>query len=331
MNSVAVDIAPGTGAPGRLLEHAPESESLLADVLAGLRARPKKLKPIYFYDALGSALFERICEQPEYYLTRTELRILEQYAREIGTLLGPELRLVELGSGSARKIRALLGGLTRPAVYVPIDISRSAILDSAAEVAAHWPLLEVRPICADFTRPLRLPAAERKFARTVAFFPGSTIGNFERHDALALLGVIRQLVGSGASLLIGTDLVKDRGRLEAAYDDAAGVTRDFNLNVLRRLNREFDANFRLTAFRHEAYWDARAARIEMRLVSLVAQQVFIGGEPIYFERGEILTTEYSHKYTIGGFIALAASAGWHHERSFTDDSQLFALHLLQAG
>jgi dimethylhistidine N-methyltransferase len=305
------------------------SSALVDDVLAGLRSRPKRLQPLYFYDTLGSWLFERICDQPEYTLTRTELRILEESASAIGAAIGPNARIVELGVGSAHKSRVLLGGLARPAIYIPIDISRSALLEAANEIAAARPDLEVLPLCADFTQPLRLPRSERRFATTVVFFPGSTIGNFEEAAAITLLRQTRELLGGPASLVIGTDFVKEVGLLEAAYDDAAGVTREFNLNVLRRLNREFDADFRLQAFRHEALWDARAARIEMRLVSLIAQDVTVAGETFSFDQGEPLTTEYSHKYTTAGFARLAAAAGWRHEWTWTDPLEHFGVHLLR--
>jgi dimethylhistidine N-methyltransferase len=335
LDTQAREFAPKSGAsvragPAALLEYSAERASLRAELIAGLRARPKRIQPLYFYDALGSRLFERICEQPEYALTRTELRILEHYAPAMGERIGPDARVVELGAGSARKIRLLLGGLPRPASYVPIDISREALLAAAAEVSRARPDLEVQPVCADFTGALRLPRPDRPHACTLAFFPGSTIGNFEERAAVELLQRVRELVGRGASLLIGTDLVKDARRLEAAYDDAAGVTRDFNLNVLRRLNREFDADFRLAGFRHEARWDAAASRIEMRLVSRTAQRVRIAATTIAFERDEALITEYSHKYTIPGFRRLALRAGWRADQTWTDDAQGFAVHLLRA-
>ncbi len=309
-------------------DFSPERERFLADVLAGLGRERKELPCKYFYDERGSRLFDRICELEEYYPTRTELAIMEQHAGEMAEAIGPGCLLVEYGSGSSLKTRLLIDRLEAPVAYVPVDISREHLLRSAGALAERHPELEVLPVCADFTRPFELPRPATKPARDVAYFPGSTIGNFAEPEARELLGQIAALTGPGGGLLIGADLEKDADTLEAAYDDAEGVTAEFNLNLLARINRELEADFRLERFRHEAVWEPKRGRVEMHLVSLDEQAVSIGDARIRFARGESIHTESSHKYSVEGFAALAGSAGFRVERVWTDPGRLFSVQLL---
>jgi len=309
----------------------PAHEPLIADVLNGLRQTPKKISPMYFYDAHGSVLFDRICELPEYYPTRTEMRILQQHGRDIARCVGDDALLVEFGSGSSMKTRLLLDELPGLAGYVPVDISRSHLMNAAQGISASYPDLEVLPICADFTRPFLLPKPRREVSRVVVFFPGSTIGNFDPPAAQSLLKVMRGIAGIDGGLLIGTDLVKDPDVLVRAYDDAAGVTAEFNLNVLRRFNREMGADFDLTHFQHRAVWNAAASRIEMHLVSLRDQVVTLAGETIEFAAGESIVTEHCHKYTVPGFAVEAARAGWRASARWLDDRGYFSVNYLEAG
>ena len=304
---------------------------LTAQVLQGLAQRPKRLSPTYFYDAHGSALFELICRQPEYYLTRTELAIMRQYGAQIAQRIGSRALLLELGSGASLKTRILLDRLPDLAAYVPVDISRSALGTATRSIRESYPKLEVLPVEADFTRPFALPAARVEEARTIVYFPGSTIGNFDAGPAVELLALARSLAGSGGALIIGIDLVKDRELLLRAYDDAAGVTAAFNLNILERLNRELGADFDARGFRHAAVWNAAASRIEMHLVSLISQSVPLGGEEIEFAAGEPIVTEHCHKYTVSSFGALATRAGWRVRASWSDERRFFSVLYLESG
>jgi dimethylhistidine N-methyltransferase len=286
---------------------------------------------MYFYDALGSELFDRICELKEYYPTRTELRILEQHGNDIARFIGDDALLVEFGSGSSMKTRLLLDRLPSLAAYVPVDISRSHLMNAARSISESYPHLEVMPVCADFTRPFMLPTPRKPAARTVVFFPGSTIGNFDPPAALNLLRVMRRVAGDGGGLVVGTDLVKDVNVLTRAYDDAEGVTAAFNLNVLRRFNSEMGANFDLAQFRHRAVWNEQAHRIEMHLVSQRDQTVVLAGETLEFEAGEAIVTEHCHKYTVVGFANQAARAGWKATAHWLDDRGYFSVNYLEAG
>lgn len=315
-------------APDNLREPASGARLEAADALRGLRAAPKRLPPIYFYDSLGSALFERICEQPEYYLTRTETRILREAAGEIAGMLGEGVLLVEPGSGASAKTRLLLDRLAQPAAYVPVDISMSALLDAVHALRRDYPWLDVLPVCTDFTRPFELPRSLREHTRVAVFFPGSTIGNFDTLDAVRLLRTMRQITGPGGALVVGVDLVKDSARLEAAYADHAGITAAFNLNVLRRLNRELGADFELEAFEHAAVWVPALSRIEMRLVSRCAQRVHLEGETVEFAEGEYIVTEHCHKYTVDSFERLARAAGWVPRQVWTDRGRDFSVQYL---
>ena len=314
--------------PLELCDLSPERERFLSDVLEGLARSAKTLPCKYFYDARGSALFDRICTLPEYYPTRTELAILRRHAGAMAAAIGPRCLLVEYGSGSSTKTRLLLDRLADPAAYVPVDISREHLLQSAAALAAHYPRLRVIPVCADFTRPFALPDVPDA-ARAVGYFPGSTIGNFAPADARKFLADVAEQCGPGGALLIGVDLTKPRSVLEPAYDDARGVTAEFNRNLLRRANRELGADFDLAAFDHRAFWNASLGRVEMHLVSRRDQVVRIAGQAIPFAKGESIHTENSHKYELAGFAALAAAAGFTVERAWIDDAELFSVQLLR--
>ena len=300
--------------------------TFLEDVLHGLSERQKTLPCKYFYDAQGSQLFDRICTLDEYYPTRTEHAILTERRYEIADLAGPGAALVELGSGSSVKVRILLDALDRPAAYIPIDISRAHLLAAAAGLAADHPGLSVVPVCADYTKPFPLPDAAA--GRRLGFFPGSTIGNFDPAEARTFLAGVAETLRPGAGLVIGVDLKKDRAILEAAYDDAEGVTAAFNLNLLRRINRELGGDFDLDGFAHEARWNETAGRIEMHLVSRSVQTARVGGRVFTFRAGESIHTENSHKYSLDGFHTLAKAAGWHPVKAWTDDGGLFSVHYL---
>jgi L-histidine N-alpha-methyltransferase len=323
----------GTPAERQSADWLVAAPSLVEDVLRGLQSTPKRLSPTYLYDERGSQLFDQICELPEYYVTRTETRILETHAQQIAGCIGDNALLVEFGSGASTKTRLLLDRLPSLAAYVPVDISRSHLMAAAHRISAAYPHLEVLPACADFTRAFPLPKPKRPPSRVVVFFPGSTIGNFDTPAAIELMKVMRRLTGprsagSGGALVIGFDLAKDPAVLERAYDDSAGVTAAFDLNVLRRLNRDLGANFDLRRFRHQAVWVPAASRIEMHLVSTVAQKVTIAGEVLSFGENEHLITEHCHKYTPASFAAQARAAGWTAQRTWADEQNYFNIQYL---
>jgi dimethylhistidine N-methyltransferase len=309
-------------------DYHPSSASLMSEVLAGLAATPKALPPKLFYDHRGAQLFERICELPEYYLTRTEIAILERHAGEMAALVEEDACLVELGSGAGVKVRLLLEHL-RPAMYVPIDISRQQLRSSAEALAADYDWLEVHPVCADYCQQLNLDFFPEGAGR-VAFFPGSTLGNFEPDAAVAFLANLRNLLGEGGSLLLSIDLKKEVKRIEAAYDDAAGVTAAFNLNILGRLQRDLDAHIDLNGFRHQAFYNRQQGRVEMHLISRRAQSVVVGGHEFSLDEGETIHTENSYKYSIEEFQALARRAGYRPLRVWTDLEALFSVHFLRS-
>lgn len=300
----------------------------LADVWDGLGATPKALPAKYFYDAAGSDLFERITVLPEYYPTRTELRILDERGGDIAALLPQGTALVEFGSGSTVKLRRLLRHLPGLSAYLPVDVSGAFLAEQAETLRGDFPDLVVEPVTADFTRPFALPDGYQQKA-LAGFFPGSTIGNFEPCEAARLLDVFGRILGPGATLVIGVDLVKDRAVLEAAYDDAAGVTAAFNLNLITRINRELDGAISPDTFAHRAFFNAEASRIEMHLVSRRAQTVHVAGRSFAFAEGESIHTENSYKYTLDGFRALAARAGWASVEAWTDRDGLFSVHALR--
>jgi dimethylhistidine N-methyltransferase len=306
----------------------PSAGAFAHDLRQALGERPRSISPKYFYDARGSELFDRICELPEYYPTRTELAILSDHAREIAALMGPRAEVVEFGAGSLRKVRLLLDHMEQPACYRPIDISGEHMARSAAALQRDYPGLEVQPVVADYTRDLRLPPALSGGQR-IGFFPGSTIGNFTPSEALRFLeGAVRLL--RGGALLLGADLLKDPAVLHAAYNDAQGVTAAFNLNLLERANRELGTRFVLDQFAHSAFYNAPRQRIEMHLVSRRRQQVALGEECYEFEEGETLHTENSYKFTIDGLRGLAERAGFRPGPVWTDPDSLFSVHWLNA-
>jgi dimethylhistidine N-methyltransferase len=301
-----------------------------ADVLRGLSAVPKEIPCKYFYDEAGSKLFERICELEEYYLTRTELAIMERHAAEMAALIGPACLLIEYGSGSSVKSRLLLDRLDAPAAYVPIDISRPQLQKSAAALARDYPRLEILPVCADFTRPLDLPASTRKPPRRVVYFPGSTIGNFTPDEAVKLLRRTARLGGAGSGLLLGVDRKKDPQVLHAAYNDGQGITAAFNVNLLTHINRELGADFQTEQFWHYAYYNPTEGRIEMHLVSRRGQAVRVAGEEFALAEGETIHTEYSYKYSPADLRHLAAAGGYEVRHTWTDDRDYFSVLYLVA-
>jgi dimethylhistidine N-methyltransferase len=299
-----------------------------ADVLAGLSSPRKRLPSMYFYDATGSTLFDAITELPEYYPTRTEVGILRAVAGEMAARCGPRCLLVEFGAGSLTKVRLLLDRLDRPAGYVPVDVSGDHLRAAAAALSDEYPALDVIPVEADFTGPFSLPRV--RTARRVVFFPGSTIGNSDPHEADALLHRTARLVGPGGGLLLGVDLRKDAEVLERAYNDAAGVTAAFNRNILVRINRELGADFDPGAFRHRAFYDTGRSRIEMHLVSAAAQRVRVGDTVFAFRPGETIHTENSYKYDVAEFAARAAGCGLRLDVTWTDARHQFAVLYLAA-
>ena len=318
----------GRSARLRLHDFAPERADFRAEVLRGLRQPRKELPCKFFYDERGSRLFDQICALEEYYPTRTELGIMRERAPEIAALLGPGALLVEYGSGSSTKTRILLDALDTPPGYVPIDISKEHLLRSSAALARAYPDIEVLPVCADYTRTFTLPLPRRPIARRVVYFPGSTIGNFDRESARRFLRQIAELCMPGGGLLIGVDLRKDPLVLHRAYNDREGVTAAFNLNLLARINRELGADFQLDRFAHYAFYNPTEGRIEMHLTSLAEQTVHIGDEAIPFALGESIWTESSHKYTVGEFAHMAAGAGFALQHVWTDPQQLFSVQYL---
>ena len=310
----------------RFYNFLPEGNSFLDDVLTGLARPQKTLPPKYFYDARGCELFERICTLPEYYPTRTELAIMREHAAAMAKFLGPDCQLIEFGSGSSTKTRILIEQL-QPPLYVPIDIAGEAIKAATAGLAQAFPWLNINGVCADYTKPLTLPEfVGVPIRRKAVYFPGSTIGNFTPLEAIEFLKLARRMVGAGGALLIGVDLKKDKQVLDAAYDDAAGVTAAFNLNLLQRNNRELRGDFQLRRFRHKAFYDEGKGWIEMHIESLASQIVHVGGERFRFGAGETIHTEISCKYSVEGFQAVARSAGFAPAQTWIDADQLFSVH-----
>jgi len=312
----------------QLHECEPELDTFRDDVVQGLQQPGKSIPSKYFYDERGSQLFDQISELEEYYLTRTEMAIMRQYAAEMAEHIGPGCLLIEYGSGSSRKTRLLLDHLREPAAYVPIDISREHLARSAATLASDYPDLHVHPVCADYTGPFTLPACDRPVTRRVAYFPGSTIGNFSIEEAGAFLKQVAALCGKGGGLLIGVDLKKDPAVLARAYNDRQGVTAAFNLNLLERINRDLGTDFQLDQFRHQATYNQELGRIEMRLVSRQPQVVHLGDVAIPFSEGEAILTECSYKYALDEFAQLAAPAGFMVERVWTDERCFFSVQYL---
>jgi dimethylhistidine N-methyltransferase len=305
-----------------------EENSFLHDVIAGLSSRPKWMAAKHFYDTEGSRLFEKIMQLPEYYPTRSEMQTLRENAAAIAELIPEGAALVEFGAGSNAKIRLLLEAAPQIAVYVPVDISAEYLEEEAEALRRDFPRLKIFPVAADFTKRFELPPKLRTMPR-VGFFPGSTIGNFEPLAAVSFLRNAARILGTGASFIVGVDLVKDERVLHAAYNDAAGVTAAFNLNLLARINRETGADFDLAAFGHRAFFNDARERIEMHLVSRKPQMVTIGGRAFAFEAGETIHTENSYKYTREGFRDLARQAGWIEHALWTDPDGNFSVRALK--
>ena len=313
----------------RVIDSPDHLKSFRDDVFEGLSREQKELPCKYFYDDRGSELFNTICGLDEYYPTRTETALLRAHGSEMADLIGPGACLIEFGCGSLLKTRLLLDALRSPAAFVPIDISADHLMQSVAALAADYPDLEVWPVVADFTCPVRLPDKVRKARKNrVGFFPGSTIGNFDHAGAADFLATVADMVGGGGALLIGVDLKKDEDILVLAYDDAQGVTAAFNLNVLERINRELGGGFDTTAFRHRALYNGAEGRIEMHLVSTRDQTVTVHDRDFTFTEGETIHTENSYKYHVEEFSSLAAGAGFRTARTWVDGDEMFSLHYL---
>ncbi len=319
-------------APGivRFYNFLPSDATFLEDVVAGLSRTPKGIPPKYFYDEQGCRLFERICGLPEYYLTRTEMAILREQAADIALFTGPDVQLIEFGSGAEEKTRVLIEAL-QPSLYMPVDIAGETLRSASRELSAAYPWLNIAGLCADYSRPLSLPEfVGLPIRKKVVFFPGSTVGNFTPAEALVFLRQARRVAGTGGILLIGVDLKKDKALLDAAYDDPAGVTAEFNLNLLERINRELGADFHPHRFRHKAYYDPDLGRVEMHLESLYSQFVNVAGHRFAFGAGETIHTEISCKYSVEEFRDLGRRAGFSPEKLWCDPAQLFSVHGMMA-
>ncbi|HET6432209.1 L-histidine N(alpha)-methyltransferase [Dyella sp.] len=310
----------------------PPDNLVLEIVQRGLRASPKRLPSWLFYDERGSQLFEQICEQPEYYLTRCEIALMQSLGAQIAQSLGPDVRLVEYGSGHAIKTDILLQHLDAPVAYVPVEISPEPLRLSVQRLAERFPHVPMQPLCADFTKALRLPISPRAARRTVIYFPGSTIGNFDAAEAATLLRKMRSEMGERGGLLIGVDLKKDPALLEAAYNDAAGVTAEFTLNMLAHVNHATGSQFNLAQFRHRARYNPMAGRIETHIVSTAEQSVSVGRQLVRFRDGEAMQVEYSCKYSVEDFAALARRAGLEVRDVWLDPERMFSVqYLVRAG
>ena len=317
---------------GRTISHdfKPTLDSFLTEVLTGLRKPQKELPSKYFYDERGSQLFERICELKEYYITRTEAAIMQAHIEEMVELIGSHVLVIEYGCGNCEKVRFLMDHLHDPVAFIPIDISQDQLLQVTKELDSVYPQLQVLPICADYTSSFELPVPKQESKRTVVYFPGSTIGNFDPIPAKHFLEHIASLCGSGGALLIGVDLKKDPAVLHSAYNDSEGLTAAFNLNLLERINRELDSDFQLDGFEHYAFYNPRESRVEIHLVSKKSQVVHIDGETISFARGESIWTENSYKYNLDEFEQMAAAAGFRVERVWVDERRWFSVQYLTA-
>lgn len=309
----------------RIFDHEPKMANLRDEVFEGLSATPKYLPSKLFYDERGSRLFDQICDLEEYYPTRTEMSILEENIGEISKFLGENCLLVEFGSGTGAKTKYLLDHLENPAAYMPIEIDCSILEKSALAKNERYPEMEVIPVCADFFDRIKLPKVTHEVEKTVAFFPGSTLGNFRWEEALNFLRNVAIMGGPGGGMLLGIDLQKDIDVLERAYNDAKGVTADFNLNLLQRINNELEADFDLDAFKHYAYYNREQGRIEMHIVSLHDQEVHIGAQRFSFAKGEHILTEYSHKYDLDRFAEVLDDCGFEIGRIWTDERDYFAV------
>ncbi len=317
-----------TSAPLRVVDYAPV-DSFASDVLSGLQQANKAIPCKYLYDERGSQLFEQICELEEYYPTRTETAIMRRHGREIARLLGTHVTLIEYGSGSSTKTRRLLDHLESPTAYVPIDISREHLVRSARRLMRRYPELDVRPICADFHQPLKIPKPRKPSRRRAVYYPGSTIGNSPPEEAVTFLQMAAEQCGRGGALVIGIDRKKDRAVLERAYNDAEGVTAEFNLNLLRRINRELGADFQRDRYEHRARFNEEEGCVEIHIVSMQEQHVSVGDVTIELADGEAIHTENSYKYDLDEFEQLARKAGWQGVHWWSDEDNLFSVGYLE--
>jgi len=306
----------------------PKLSDLKADTLKGLLDQPKYLLAKYFYDQTGSKLFNKICEQKEYYITRTEIKLLQTHAKDMVHLMGKNCLLIEFGSGNSNKIKPLLKELGPSSGYVPIDISKAQLMSSAIELSKDFPWIKISPICADYTHLSTLPLKDLPKERVV-FFPGSTIGNLNPYPMKQLLEGIATLVGKGGGFLVGLDLKKDKKILEQAYNDANGITAEFNVNILRRLNQELGTNFNVLAFKHRAFYNKQKSRIEMHLISQKEQVIKLEGQTIQIQKGESIHTENSYKYNSEEFSQAALGAGFKKVQEWTDPQKYFSILFLK--
>jgi len=305
-----------------------EKNTILSEVLKSLSMKNKWLPSKLHYDDYGSQLFEQICKQDDYYVTRTEMEIMRQNIEEMVTKIGSACALLEFGSGNSKKTRFLLKHLNHPSIYIPIDISQEILFRSANELQRLFPSIEIIPLCADYLKTIELPTPKRKFNRKVMYFPGSTIGNFNPKEAEAFLKRIRECVGARGALLIGVDLEKDKKILEKAYSDKKGITSMFNLNMLTHINHLCDANFDINKFKFKAFYNEREHRIEAYLMSLEKHAVQIGEIEVSFEKNEAIRTEYSYKYSLESFKTIAQKADFHVDKTWVDDKNYFSVQLL---
>lgn len=326
---LATEACRGSESRAQFIDLHPSAESFLGAVISGLGAGRKSLPAKFFYDQRGSRLFDRICQLPEYYPTRTEMALMQDIGVELRALLPRGAELVEFGSGSSRKVRILLDAVASFAAYVSIDISGDYLRETASALALDYPVLEVMAVCADYTRPIDLAHWESCSRPRVGFFPGSTIGNLTPEDAIGFLRNARRILGPGGGFIVGADLKKDVAILEAAYNDKEGVTAEFNLNLLARINSELGGDFDLSAFRHRAHYNGEKGRIEMHLVSRRDQSAEVNGNRFDFVEGETIHTENSHKYTVADFQRIAARAGFTARKAWTDSENLFSIHYLE--
>jgi len=321
--TLVVDRPPTAEHPVSIPSH--RGSSFLEETIAGLSKSPRSLPCKFFYDERGAQLFQKICGLPEYYITRAELQILRRHGAEIAAALGDQIELIGLGTGAGTKTRILLEKLREPAVYVSIDISKEQLQKSTARFRKLFPKLQILPVTADYLEHFDLPLPRRVSSRSVVYFPGSTIGNFEPNAATEFLRRLVDLCGHDGGLLIGVDLQKDKEVIEAAYNDRHGVTARFNLNLLERANRELRADFDLNNWRHQAVYNSNEGRVEMYLISECDQSVHLDSRPFHFAAGEKILTEYSHKHTPEGFAAVAGRAGFEFKRIWSDDAGLFGV------
>ncbi len=330
MNTSSADHQETADGVAYFIDQKPAPADFLAEVLEGLARLPKSIPPKFFYDETGSSLFNKICETPEYYVTRTEVALMNTIGPEIAALAGPSRAVIEYGCGSSLKINALLTALESPSEYLAIDISKEHLLQTVADIAAGHSSVKVGALCADFSGDLVLPEALGGSSRRLAFFPGSTIGNQTPCDAQIFLQNVRQVVGEDGSLLIGVDLEKDKSILDPAYNDADGYTADFNLNLLQRIKNELGGDVDPDKFRHHAFFNEKYHRIEMHLVSQEDQLITVGGEQFRFSAEETVHTENSYKYTVERFSKLAQGAGFKISKTWVDPEGLFSIHYLDA-